>query len=120
MLLIEDDQDIRENMAAILSLGEHQVLQAEDGDVGVDLARAELPDLIITDIMMPRLDGFGVFEQLRGSQETAAIPVLFVTALSDLASRRRVERLHGAGFLQKPFRARQLLDAVDQVGRASA
>ena len=65
ILLIEDNEDVRENTAEILELAEYKVLTAPDGKEGVELARKELPDLIICDIMMPGLDGYGVWNWAR-------------------------------------------------------
>jgi CheY-like chemotaxis protein len=76
VLLIEDNTEIRENTAEILELAGYLVFTAPNGKVGVDLASKEIPDVIICDIMMPELDGYGVIHILSRKQETAAIPFI--------------------------------------------
>jgi CheY-like chemotaxis protein len=88
ILIIEDNPDIRENTGEILSLANYQVLTAENGKIGVDMATKEKPDLIVCDIMMPELDGYGVLHILSKKPETAGIPFIFVTAKTDGPGRR--------------------------------
>ena len=83
ILLIEDNPEIRENTAEILLLANYEVLEAGNGRAGVDLARKEHPDLIICDIMMPQLDGYGVLHLLSKDPATASIPFIFLTAKSE-------------------------------------
>src|SRR6185369_7384575 len=89
ILLIEDNQDVRENIAEILELANYEVTQAENGKIGVELAQTKKPDLIICDIMMPVLDGYGVIHLLSKSQETASIPFIFLTAKSERGDFRK-------------------------------
>ena len=89
ILLIEDNLDIRENTNEILALADYQVLTAENGKVGVQLALSEKPDLIICDIMMPELDGYGVLHILSKNPETARIPFIFLTAKTEKADIRK-------------------------------
>ena len=93
ILLIEDNKDMRENTAEILELSKYQVITAQNGKVGVDIAMKEKPDLIICDIMMPQLDGYGVLHALSHNEETATIPFIFLTAKADRGSPER----HGNG-----------------------
>jgi CheY-like chemotaxis protein len=79
ILLIEDSFEIRDNLAEILELSGYEVLQAEDGKVGVEMAQQHLPDLILCDIMMPKLDGYGVLHILSKSHDTMRIPFIFLT-----------------------------------------
>jgi CheY-like chemotaxis protein len=74
ILVIEDNAEVRENLEEILELSGYEVLTAEDGKVGVDIALREAPDLILCDVMMPRLDGFGVLNILSKKSQTADIP----------------------------------------------
>ena len=74
ILVIEDNQEVRENLEEILELYGYDVVSAEDGKIGVDKAVEEKPDLILCDVMMPRLDGFGVLNILSRKSETAATP----------------------------------------------
>ncbi|MBD3662033.1 MAG: response regulator, partial [Arenibacter algicola] len=80
ILLIEDNKDVRENTADILELANYEVATAENGKIGVELAEKFRPDVIICDIMMPELDGYGVLEILGKNSTTASIPFIFLTA----------------------------------------
>ena len=83
ILLIEDNHEIRENIAEILSLANYEIREAEHGKAGVELAKSEKPDLIICDIMMPQLDGYGLLHMLSKNPETAGSPFIFLTAKSE-------------------------------------
>lgn len=115
ILLIDDHRTVLRLLDAILKLRGYDLLYAENGQQGMALARQEQPDLILLDIMMPEIDGFKVCQYLKGQTETAAIPVVFLTARgaeSDLETGRKV----GAqGFLTKPFLAREVLDLVEKL-----
>jgi CRP/FNR family transcriptional regulator, polysaccharide utilization system transcription regulator len=113
ILLIEDNQEIRENTAEILSLANYQVLEAEHGKAGVELAKKEKPDLIICDIMMPQLDGYGVLHMLSKNPETSSIPFIFLTAKSEKEDFRKGMNLGADDYLIKPFDDLELLDAVE-------
>ena len=77
ILVIEDNKDIRENTAEILDLAGYKTLTAENGKKGVDIAIREKPDVIVCDIMMPELDGYGVLHLVRKNEATQAIPFIF-------------------------------------------
>ncbi|WP_026463855.1 response regulator [Adhaeribacter aquaticus] len=113
ILLIEDNPEIRENIAEILTLANYQILEAENGRVGVELAKKENPDLIICDIMMPQLDGYGVLHMLSKNQVTASIPFIFLTAKSEKEDFRKGMNLGADDYLIKPFDDLELLDAVE-------
>ncbi|MEJ8756964.1 response regulator [Pontibacter sp. H259] len=113
ILLIEDNQEIRENTAEILSLANYTVLEAENGKVGVELAKNEHPDLIICDIMMPQLDGYGVLHMLSKNPATSSIPFIFLTAKSEKEDFRKGMNLGADDYLTKPFDDLELLDAVE-------
>ncbi|MCP2045547.1 response regulator [Pontibacter sp. HSC-36F09] len=113
ILLIEDNQEIRENTAEILSLANYQVIEAPNGRLGVDLAKKEHPDLIICDIMMPQLDGYGVLHMLSKYPETASIPFVFLTAKSEKEDFRKGMNLGADDYLTKPFDDVELLDVVE-------
>ena len=83
VLLIEDNEDIRENMAEIMELSGYKVLTAPDGKEGVESAIKHKPNIIICDIMMPVLDGYGVIHMLQKNPETQNIPFIFLTAKAD-------------------------------------
>ncbi|MDX5421563.1 MAG: response regulator [Hymenobacteraceae bacterium] len=113
ILLIEDNQEIRENTAEILSLANYSVVEAENGKVGVELAKQEKPDLIICDIMMPQLDGYGVLHMLSKNTATSGIPFIFLTAKSEKEDFRKGMNLGADDYLTKPFDDLELLDAVE-------
>ncbi|MEH0158222.1 response regulator [Limibacter armeniacum] len=113
ILLIEDNPEMRENTAEILELSNYDVVTAENGKVGVEKARAELPDLIISDIMMPEMDGYGVLFALSKDPKTASIPFIFLTAKAEKSDFRK-GMSHGADdYLTKPFDDMELLDAIE-------
>jgi CRP-like cAMP-binding protein len=113
ILVIEDNVDVRENTAEILELASYRVVTAPDGKKGVELARQEHPDLIICDIMMPELDGYGVLHMLGRSPDTAAIPFIFLTAKAEKDDFRKGMNLGADDYLTKPFDDLALLDAVE-------
>jgi CheY-like chemotaxis protein len=113
ILLIEDNNDIRENTAEILALANYKVLVAENGKVGVEVALREHPDLIICDIMMPVLDGYGVLHMLHKNQLTANIPFIFLTAKTDRADFRKGMNMGADDYVAKPFSDTDLLQAVE-------
>lgn len=112
ILLIEDNKDVRENTADILSLEKFEVITAENGMVGVEKALSSLPDMIICDIMLPELDGYGVFEQLSSNPKTARIPFIFLTAKAEKTDRRKGMNLGADDYLTKPFEENELLEAI--------
>ena len=113
ILLIEDDADVRENTAEILELAHYRVLKAANGKQGVDLARKEMPDLVLCDIMMPDLDGYGVLHMLGRSPETAEIPFIFLSAKAERSDVRRGMELGADDYLTKPFEESELLNAIE-------
>lgn len=113
ILLIEDHQEIRENTAEILELANYKVLEAENGKVGVDIAKTEKPDLIICDIMMPQLDGYGVLHMLSKNPATSGIPFIFLTAKAEKEDFRKGMNLGADDYLTKPFDDLELLDAIE-------
>jgi DNA-binding response OmpR family regulator len=113
ILLIEDNLEIRENTSEILSLASYDVVTAENGKVGVKLAKEKAPDLIICDIMMPELDGYGVLHILSKDPETAPIPFIFLTAKTEKSDIRKGMDLGADDYLTKPFDDTELLNAVE-------
>jgi CRP/FNR family transcriptional regulator, polysaccharide utilization system transcription regulator len=113
LLLIEDNPDVRENSAEILTMAGYSVRTAENGKIGVELVKAERPDLIVCDIMMPVLDGFGVLQVLSMSEETAAIPFIFLTAKTERSDIRKGMEMGADDYLTKPFDDVELLKAVE-------
>src|SRR5687767_2864833 len=113
ILIIEDNVDVRENTAEILELAGYKVLQAENGKLGVEVARKMKPDLIICDIMMPVLDGYGVIHLLNKNVETASIPFIYLTAKSERNDFRKGMELGADDYISKPFDDTELLKAVE-------
>jgi CheY-like chemotaxis protein len=104
VLLVDDEDDIRLVARASLErLAGWEVLAASSGREGIALAKAERPDAIVLDVMMPGLDGPGTLVELRADAATADIPVVFLTAKVQAAERRRLEELGAAGVVAKPF-----------------
>src|ERR1022692_783391 len=113
ILVIEDNKEVRENIAEILELSDFEVLQAADGKTGVAMALKETPDLIICDIMMPELDGYGVLHLLSKHKETYGVPFIFLTAKSEKADFRKGIELGADDYTTKPFDGTELLNAVE-------
>jgi DNA-binding response OmpR family regulator len=112
ILIIEGEPEMRRNLITILRLENFHPLPAENGRVGVELAKKEKPDLILSDIVMPELDGYGVIAALRANAETVSIPVIFVTAKADKRDICTAMNLGADGYLTKPVAKPDLLDAI--------
>src|SRR5687767_6634108 len=102
LLLIEDQAPMRRNLSLMLKMEGYTVLAAENGRAGLEVARREKPDLILCDVMMPELDGYGVLEQLRADAVTATIPFIFLTARGDKPDVRHGMNLGADDYLTKP------------------
>ncbi len=113
ILLIEDDVTVRENTAELLQLSEYEVITSNDGRQGCIKAQAELPDIIICDIMMPEMDGYGVLQELSGNIKTANIPFIFLSAKTEHKDIRRGMDLGADDYLTKPFEEVDLLGAIE-------
>ncbi len=113
ILLIEDNEDVRNNTAEILELSNYEVIVAEDGKEGVEKALAHQPDLIICDIMMPVLDGYGVLHAVHKNDSLKNIPFIFLTAKTERADFRKGMELGADDYITKPFTGTELLNAVD-------
>ncbi len=112
VLIIDDEEVMRALLRATLDASNYQVLEAEDGELGVQLARSHLPDLILCDIAMPKLDGFRTLEALRLDPATAMIPIILMTGMPDNAGMRQGMVLGADDYLPKPFTMEELLAAV--------
>ena len=113
VLIIEDNIDIRENIVEILELADFKVYQANNGKTGVDLANKHKPDVILCDIMMPDLDGYGVLYMLNKNPETATIPFIFLTAKAERIDLRKGMEMGADDYLTKPFDDIELLNAIE-------
>jgi len=113
ILVIEDNQDIRENTGEILTLAGYTVFSAENGKKGVELAIKEKPHLIVCDIMMPELDGYGVLHMLKKNPETEHIPFIFLTAKIERTDFRKGMEMGADDYITKPFEDLELLKAIE-------
>lgn len=112
ILVIEDQPQMRKNLATILAMEGFVVISAENGKRGVELARAEQPDVIVCDVMMPDLDGYGVLQAVRADAKLATVPFLFLTAKGDKADVRSGMNLGADDYLTKPVSREDLLAAI--------
>lgn len=121
ILIIEDQAPMRRNIALLLEMEGFEVATAENGREGLEKARATRPDLVICDVMMPELDGYGVIQALRADKDTATTPFIFLTAKGDKTD-LRAGMNHGADdYLTKPVVRDDLLAAVRaRLARAEA
>ncbi len=113
ILVVEDMVDVRENIQEILEISGYQVVAAADGADGVDKALEERPDIILCDVMMPRLDGFTVLNILSKRPETSDIPFVFLTAKSEKEDFRKGMDLGADDYLTKPFTVEELLNVIE-------
>ncbi|MFT3705585.1 MAG: response regulator [Agriterribacter sp.] len=113
ILVIEDNTDIRENTAEILELAGYKAMTAENGKRGVELALKQKPDIIVCDIMMPELDGYGVLHLLRKNAETQHIPFIFLTAKIERTDFRKGMEMGADDYITKPFEDIELLHAIE-------
>ncbi len=113
ILIIDDHEAIRENTAEILSFGGYKTLTAENGKIGIEMALKAKPDLIVCDIMMPELDGYGVLHLLRKNPETEDIPLIFLTAKAERSDLRRGMEMGADDYVTKPFEELELMNAIE-------
>ncbi|MGX5817849.1 response regulator [Chitinophaga lutea] len=113
ILVVDDHPGIRENVAEMLTLAGYQAIEAENGKQAVEMAKEQRPDLIVCDIMMPELDGYGVLHMLRKYPETEHIPFIFLTAKTDRSDFRKGMEMGADDYITKPFEDVELLTAVE-------
>ena len=113
ILVIDDNRDIRENTTEILDLAGYKTFSAENGKKGVDIAIKEKPDVIVCDIMMPELDGYGVLHLLRKNAETQNIPFILLTAKTERSDFRKGMEMGADDYITKPFEDIELLNAIE-------
>jgi len=112
ILVVEDEPDIAEGLDARLGLADYDVIIAPDGKSGVEKARAEKPDLVVLDIMLPKIDGFEVCRIIKSEAGTKHIPVLMLTSLSMMGDVERAFDVGANDYLSKPFTNERLLAKV--------
>lgn len=113
VLLIEDDTVLRENTAELLELSNYDVITAANGQIGLDVAKTKQPDIIICDIMMPLLDGYGVLEGLSKHNDTKFIPFIFLSAKTERQDVRKGMDLGADDYITKPFSEDEILSAIE-------
>ena len=120
VLLIEDDIVLRENTAELLELSDYKVLAASNGQIGLEMATEHKPDIIICDIMMPILDGYGVLEGLSKQDETKFIPFIFLSAKTERQDVRKGMDLGADDYITKPFSEDEIISAIEsRIAKAS-
>jgi len=115
ILTVDDSRTMREMLRMVLNDAGFRVIEAEDGINGLEVLRAQPPDIIITDINMPRLDGFGFIEEVRRDAQHRALPILVLTTESDAEKKARARRTGATGWIVKPFHPGKLLEAIRRV-----
>lgn len=115
VLTVDDSRTMRDMLMLALKDAGYRVVQAEDGVEGLEVLQAENPDIVITDINMPRMDGFGFIEGMRADPAFSAVPVLVLTTESDAAKKQRAREAGATGWIVKPFDPVRLVDAVRRV-----
>jgi CheY-like chemotaxis protein len=113
VLLVDDDPALRTLYRFNLEASGMKVTEAPDGETALKLLEGALPDVVLLDVMMPGLDGWAVAARLAADPRTAKLPVIFITALADDASRARGERSGAVGYLAKPFNPVRLADEIE-------
>lgn len=113
VLVIEDNDDIREGTVEILLLAGYEAIAAKNGKLGVEMALSSSPDIILCDIMMPELDGYGVLYLLNKNPKLANIPFIFMTAKAERADMRKGMEMGADDYLTKPFDDMELFNAIE-------
>jgi two-component system, chemotaxis family, chemotaxis protein CheY len=115
VLTVDDSRTMREMLLVALKDAGYQVLQADDGLNGLEVLKDQRADVIITDINMPRLDGFGFIENVRQDATHRAVPILVLTTESDAEKKSRARNAGATGWIVKPFHPEKLVDAIRRV-----
>jgi two-component system chemotaxis response regulator CheY len=115
ILTVDDSRTMRDMLRLALTQAGYEVVQAEDGIHGLEVLQGETPDVIVTDINMPRMDGFGFIEGVRRDDRHRAIPILVLTTESDAEKKNRARDAGATGWIVKPFNPVKLIDAIRRV-----
>lgn len=125
ILIVDDDPDILEGITAILETQSYRLATAHDGKACVDMIKDEVPDILILDLLMPRMDGWGVIRELRSEPRYNSLPIMVLTTVVEDASRRRYELETGLAmdvqeYLQKPTKPNELLKRIERLLKKNA
>ena len=115
ILAVDDSRTMRDMLALALGEAGYTVRLAEDGQDALDVLGDFTPDAIISDINMPRLDGFGFIEGVRRNEKYRAVPILVLTTESDAEKKNRARQAGATGWIVKPFDPTKLIDAIERV-----
>jgi twitching motility two-component system response regulator PilH len=115
VLIVDDSPTETQKMKSILTKNGHDVIEASGGQEGVDMAKAELPDVVLMDIVMPGVNGFQATRQIKQNDSTSHIPVIIVTTKNQDTDRIWSQRQGAVGYLVKPIDEKQLLKTIKEV-----
>jgi two-component system chemotaxis response regulator CheY len=115
ILTVDDSRTMRRMLRMTLEEGGYSVLEAEDGLLGLEVLKTATPDVIVTDINMPNMDGFGFIEAVRKEKRFSGVPILVLTTESDRTLKERARGLGATGWITKPFEQNRLVDVVRRV-----
>ena len=115
VLTVDDSRTMREMLRHVLTDAGYRVVQAEDGVHGLEMLAGDPPDVIVTDINMPRMDGFGFIEEVRSDPQNRGIPILVLTTESDATKKDRARQAGATGWIVKPFNPVKLVEAIRRV-----
>lgn len=113
ILVVDDEENVRRLVRRILGK-ENVILEAGDGEVTLDIARKQKPDLILMDISMPKMDGYTACYKLKNNEVTKAIPVIMLTGIGFALNKKLADEVGAVGYITKPFNPQELLDMVSQ------
>jgi two-component system cell cycle response regulator DivK len=119
ILYVEDNEFNRKIVRQLLSRTSYRLLEATDGEAGVDAAREERPDLVIMDIQLPRMSGLDATRQIRADPATAEIPVIVITSFALAGDEAKAREAGAAAYLAKPYSPRELLQMIRQLAPES-
>jgi two-component system phosphate regulon response regulator PhoB len=117
VLIVDDEPDLIALLSDQVGMLGHEVAVARDGVEGIQIALARRPDVVVTDVIMPNMDGAEMLQELRRRPETRDVPVIALTALTDLRTQRRMASLGVVGFISKPY---ELRDLAAEIARATS
>jgi two-component system alkaline phosphatase synthesis response regulator PhoP len=120
ILIVDDDPDILDNIVTVLETRPYRLATARDGKKCMEMVEQDVPDLLILDLLMPRMDGWGVIRAMRSEPRFAGVPIMILTTVIEDASRRRYELETGIGmdvqeYVQKPVTPSELIRRVEKL-----